>query len=266
MIGVAALLGLAAPIIGTQSVEPQIHPDPQAPQDWYEAMIRRDTARRIAADLPKAPMRFRFECGYVPRGVQLIVSEKFCVRDGAQRITDPVLLAAQARIEAAAIDITAEDRLRRTAWLRVMLRKATQASGATDKFETSVVEEVVAASDLEGLPPSTGDTSPAELIFTRKIPVDYPAPARRAGTRGRIELQCVVITGGRIQCETITPYFVDPTVYPSGAAQRPDLLILVAAAHRWSHGVLVAPETVDGRDSLGLRFPLVFNFTLEGDF
>lgn len=266
MIIVTALLGLAAPIIGTQSVEPQTLPNPQVPQDWYETMIRRDTARRIAADLPKAPMRFRFECGYVPRGVQFIVNEKFCVREGDQRITDPVLLKAQARIEAATIDTTVEDRLRRTAWLRVMLRNTTQASGAADKFETSVVEEVIAASDLDGLPPSTADTAPAKLVFTRKIPLDYPATARRAGTQGRIELQCVVITGGQIQCETITPYFADPIMYPSGQVRPPDLLILVAAAHRWSHGILIGPKTVDGRDSLGLRFPLALNFSLNQDF
>lgn len=229
-------------------------------------MIRRDTARRIAADLPKAPMRFRFECGYVPRGAQSIVNEKFCVREGDQRITDPALLKAQARIEATTIDVTAEDRLRRTAWLRLMLRNATQVSSVTDKFETSVVEEVIAASDLEGLPPSTGDISRAELIFTREIPVDYPKPALRAGTQGRIELQCVVITGGRIQCETITPYFADPIMYPGGQISRPDLLILVAAAHRWSHGVLIAPKTVDGRDSLGLRFSHAVNFILDEDF
>lgn len=147
-----------------------------------------------------------------------------------------------------------------------MLRNATQVSSVTDKFETSVVEEVIAASDLEGLPPSTGDISRAELIFTREIPVDYPKPALRAGTQGRIELQCVVITGGRIQCETITPYFADPIMYPGGQISRPDLLILVAAAHRWSHGVLIAPKTVDGRDSLGLRFSHAVNFILDEDF
>ncbi|OYX48444.1 MAG: hypothetical protein B7Y97_11055 [Sphingomonas sp. 32-66-10] len=128
MIGAAVLLGVA----GQAAAPPAAAP----PAGWRAAMVRHDTARRIAADLPAAPRRFRFQCSVaqVLRHPYRWVPPK-CIAARDRPVTDSKRFAELARREAAAPDLTADDRLRRTAWLRAMLLHA-PVEPVSEQFKT----------------------------------------------------------------------------------------------------------------------------------
>lgn len=231
------------------------------PPGWYEAMIRRDTARRIVADLPEAPRQFRFQCSVTRIEPKTFRSTaKRCIVADGQPVTDPTRFAELARGEAARPDVTAEDRLRRTAWLRAMLL-SDRDRPPVETFETYLVDERVAASDLGGIPASTGEATQADFAFKPPM-IDYPAAALRAGVQGGIELRCTVIAGGRIACETMTPWIPDTMVRTDGSLAAMDLLHLVRATHRASHAVQMPPQTRDGRVSEGLSFRFAVHYRL----
>lgn len=255
MIGSLLSLGLAAlPAPAQMASEPTA-----TPADWYDAMIRRDTVRRIIDDLPKTPARFRFECGFVQPKPQSFFPQRLCVAAGDQPIADPERLADQARREAARPGLTPEDRLRRAAWLRAMLLHGRMRA---EPFETFTVEETVAASDLAGLPVSSGEAERGDIAYTTQPSVRYPPAALRTGTQGPIELRCVIVTGGRLQCETLTSYFAEPLANSDGSAAVPDLLPLVAETHRVAQAMRVAPRTRDDRQSEGLSFIFKIDFRI----
>lgn len=229
------------------------------PAVWYDAMIRRDTARRIIDDLPKTPARFRFECGFVTPTPQSFFRPRLCVTVSDQPIADPAELADRAQREAARPDLTPEDRLRRTAWLRAMLLHGRM---RTELFETFIVEETVASSDLAGGPVSTGEVTAEDIIYTIRPPVNYPSSALRAGTQGRIELRCAVAGEGELHCETLTPYFTGPLAAADGTVAAPPLLPLVAETHNAARVARVAPATRDGRQTEGLGFTFKINYKL----
>jgi hypothetical protein len=252
-----ALAALPAPHQAASAAEPQSQPARVA---WRDAMIRRDTARQIADDLPKTPERFRFECGFVQYSPKAIVRQRLCVLEGERPITDPRRLADRARREAARPDVTAADRLRRIAWMRAMLLHTPEDQGAP--FKTFMIEESVAASDLDGGPVSTSEVDAISIPYYGRPPVEYPPSAIRAGAHGRIQLRCAVIEGGRLHCETLTPYFTGPLAAADGSVASPALLPLVAETHRAAHRARIAPVTRDGRQTRGMGFVFTIDFRL----
>lgn len=256
MIGTLSL-ALAALFATAQAAS--VPPAEQASAGWYDTMIRRDTARRIADDLPKTPRRFRFACRFVQLTPSSFVHHRLCVAADAQPVTDPAQLADQARREAARPDLTPEDRMRRTAWLRAMLLHQ---RFRAEPSETFIVEETVAASDLAGGPASTGEAAREEIAYAQRPAVNYPPSALRTNTQGLIELRCTVIAGGQLHCETLTPYFTGPLANPDGSLATPKLLALVTEAHRASLATRIAPTTRNGKQTEGLSLTYKVDFRL----
>lgn len=256
MIGAAVLLGLAG-----QAAAPPVAPPPAG---WREAMVRHDTARRIAADLPSEPRRFRFQCSVaqVLRRPYRWVPPK-CIAARERPVSDPKRFAELAQAEAAAPDMTADDRLRRTAWLRVMLLHA-PVEPVSERFKTFFVDEAVAATDLLPAPPSRGEALRGEISFTvRPRMIEYPRQALRTFTQGQVDLRCTVIGEGRLHCESMTPYLPDPLVRPDGGLGPQDRFHLVSAAMRSALSGVVAPLTLDGRPSAGLSFTFSASFRIN---
>lgn len=256
MIGAAVLLGLA----GQAAAPPAASP----PAGWHEAMVRHDTARRIAADLPTEPRRFRFQCSIaqVLRRPYRWVPPK-CIVAKERRVTDPERFAQLARAEAVAPEVTADDRLRRAAWLRVMLLHA-PTEPVSGQFRTFFVDEAVAVTDLIAAPPSSGEALRADIVFTvRPRMIEYPRQALRAFAQGQVDLRCTVIGGGRLHCESMTPYLPDPLVRPDGSLGSQDRFHLVSAAVRSALSGVVAPRTYDGRPSEGLSFTFSVSFRIN---
>ncbi|MCA1198000.1 hypothetical protein K9B35_08480 [Sphingomonas sp. R647] len=256
MIGAAVLLGVAG-----QAAAPPAAPPPAG---WREAMVRHDTARRIAADLPTEPRRFRFQCSVaqvVRRPYQWVPPK--CIEARERPVTDPERFAELARVEAAAPEATADDRLRRTAWLRVMLLRAS-AEPTSEQFRTFFFDEAVAATDLPPPPLSSGEALRSDIVFAVKPRlIEYPRQALRAFAQGQVDLRCTVIGGGRLHCESMTPYLPDPLVRPDGSLGSQDRFHLVSAAVRSALSGIVAPLTTNGRPSEGLSFTFSVSFRIN---
>ncbi|MDR6851619.1 hypothetical protein J2Y54_001112 [Sphingomonas sp. BE123] len=261
MIGAAVLLGLAG-----QAAAPPVAAPPVAapPAGWREAMVRRDTARRIAADLPAEPRHFRFQCSaaQVLRRPYRWVPPK-CIIARERPVTDPERFAKLARAEAAAPEVTADDRLRRTAWLRVMLLHA-PVEPVSEQFKTFFVDEAVAATDLLPAPPSRGEALRSDIAFTvRPRLIEYPRQALRSLAEGQVNLRCTANGEGRLHCESMTPYLPDPLVRPDGGLGPQDRFHLVSAAMRSALSAVVGPRTYDGRVSTGLSFTFSVDFRIN---
>ncbi len=249
MIGAAVLLTLVSPTS-----------DSSLPAGWREAVIRHDTARLIAAELPQQPQQFRFQCSLLqfdPKTARW--SSPKCIRVTKEPITDPFQFAEQASIEAKNRDLTAEDRLRRVAWLRVMLLHDAQ-KAPVENFITFLVDETVAAADLLTPPPARGEAEAADIVFKVKPRATYPKKAAEIYAEGRVELRCTVVSGGRLQCETVTRYLIKPLISSEGNLVPDVVAQLIYAAHRAALVSRVAAKTRDGRPSEGLSFPLAINF------
>ncbi|WP_422056699.1 hypothetical protein [Sphingomonas sp.] len=256
MIGAAVLLGVA----GQAAAPPVAAP----PAGWREAMVRHDTARRIAADLPSEPRRFRFQCSaaQVLRRPYRWVPPK-CITARERPVTDPKRFAELARTEAAAPEMTADDRWRRTAWLRVMLLHAS-VEPVSEQFTTFFVDEAVASTDLLVTPPSRGEALRSDIVFAVKPRmIAYPLQALRTFAQGQVDLRCTVIGEGRLHCESMTPYLPDPLVRPDGGLGPQDQFHLVSAAMRSALSGVVAPLTLDGRPSAGLSFTFSVTFRIN---
>lgn len=185
-----------------------------------------------------------------------------CIAARERPITNPTRFAELAREEAAAPDASADDRLRRTAWLRVMLLHA-PAEPVSKQFKTFFVDETVAATDLLPAPPSRGEALRADMVFTVKPRmIAYPLQALRSSAQGQVNLRCTVIGEGRLHCESMTPYLPDPLVRPDGGLGPQDRFHLVSAAMRSALSGVVAPLTLDGRPSAGLTFTFSVDFRM----
>jgi hypothetical protein len=256
VIGAAVLLGLA----GQTAAPPATSP----PASWREAMVRRDTARRIAADLPSEPRQFRFQCSAVQvlRRPYRWVPPK-CIVARERPVTDPKRFAELARAEAAVPDVTADDRLRRTAWLRAMLLHA-PVEPVSERFKTFFVDEAVASTDLLPMPQSSGKALASDMVFI-VIPrmIEYPRQALRTFTQGQVDLRCTVIGEGRLHCESMAPYLPEPLAGPDGSLGPQDRFHLVSAAMRSALSGVVAPLTLDGRSSTGLSFTFSVSFRIK---
>ena len=252
MIGAALILGLVSPV-----------PDNSLPVGWRETVIRHDTARLIAADLPKQPRQFRFQCSlrqFDPKTARW--SSPKCIHAGGEAISDPHIFAEQARIEAEQRDKTVEDRLRRIAWLRVMLLHDVDRP-PVENFTTFFAEETVSTADLVVAPVARDKAEAADIVFKVKPRVTYPRKAASVYGEGRVDLNCIVVSGGRLQCETVTRYIFKPFINSAGDLLPSTEAQLIYAAHRAALVSRVAAKTRDGRQSEGLSFPLAIRFLIN---
>lgn len=257
-------LAFAAVILANDPLTP-VQAGLADPPSWWVAAIREETARPIAADLPATPMRFRFQCAAAQarRVAPFNYVPPKCIQANDGLVSDPVQFARQAALEAAQPALTATDRLRRAAWLRVMVLYSTSDTPA-ENARTFVVEEAIAASDLAATEAALGQTTSADLIYEVPPHPEYSRAALRDGVEGTVKLTC---RSERqfLSCRTTEARTFVELARPDGslsiAAQS--YYFLLHDVHNAMQGVRVAPLTKSGLTVEGLEITTSLSFRLE---
>ena len=232
-----------------------------APEPWWAAVVREETARVIAADLPEAPRRFRFQCRVASRAPdtrRYLPAE--CISADAGTVKTAEELTARAAEERLQPLATAEDRLRFMAWKRVkLLHHQDEAQPQPALFE---VEESIGKADLPQRAPAA-DTLPYTAFVITALPnVAMSSRTLLEDGRGDFTLLCR-ITPGEPDCrlEAPAPLKLDRQ-WVSGWERG--WFWALRDVHNGLRQLRVAPQLQDGRPALGMDLRIRINLQTAG--
>lgn len=233
-------------------------PEPPA---WWAAVVREETARVIAADLPDAPRRFRFQCrvpSRAPGTGRFLPGE--CVSADAGTVKTAEDLTARAAEERLQPLATAEDRLRFMAWKRVkLLHHQDEAQPQPTLFE---VEERIGKADLPSRAPATDTLAYTAFAVTVPPRIEMSSRTLREDGRGDFTLLCR-ITPAEPDCrlEAPAPLKLDRQ-WVSGWERG--WFWALQDVHSGLRQLRVAPQLQDGRPAVGMDLRIRVNLQTAG--
>jgi hypothetical protein len=235
-----------------------------APPPRWVASVREETARMVLADLPAVPRSFRFQCRVATSIARPARYQRpLCISADASEARDAEELAVRAETEALQPVVTAEDRLRQAAWLRVAAVHDTSDAPA-DRPQLFTVVETISAADIPQRPPPTATLELKAVTLAASMQIALSERTLRHGTGGSFAMSCRVKEAA-FDCRLINPLRPTWLRAPNGDLASPmrGWLFALRDAHAGLVSIRMAPVTRDGEPSEGTDVQFALNLRVE---
>jgi hypothetical protein len=231
-----------------------------APEPWWAAVVREETARVIAADLPDEPRRFRFQCRVptVSPKTKLRIPTA-CIFADAGTVATSEAMEAVALAQALQPVATAEDRLRHIAWLRVMLLH--DQDEALPKPALFEVEEVISKADVPQRPLASATLPLSDFVLEAPLQVELSPRTLAADGQGVFRMICRVASQSDCRLQQPASFRMDGV--GKMRFMLPSWFMALQDVHVGLRRMRVAPQTKDGRPSAGMDMTVGLNLVIH---
>ncbi|MBX9881745.1 MAG: hypothetical protein K2X73_07205 [Sphingomonas sp.] len=229
----------------------------------FAAIVREETARVVVADLPSEPRRFRFKCRTaVFKANPRFYAPPLCVPDAADKVNDPAQLDAVAAAELARPLVTAEDRLRRTAWLRVAVLNDTS-DLPTAKARLFTVEESISVADIPARLEPRATVKMSDVTLTAPLRITLSPRTLRHGDGAHFRFACRV-GSDVLDCRSVDPLDLSNPQDVDGdlSSRVRGLFFTLRDAQEGLAAARVAPRLTNGESAEGVDVMLGVNLTI----